>query len=975
MKNIISALDFMMSIWYICGLNHLKYLKYMKMIKRITTIILLCCASIGVTNAEHIDIEQAREIGMRFLQDENLGKKRKALGLRSTLQDVDSRSIRNSGYQHESFYAFNCSEDGFIIVAADDNVDNLIGAYSPNGSLDFGNLPKPVAEWLSAYDEAVRRLASSGEDRAQSISISPVEPLLTTKWNQNHPFNIMCPVVDSDNGFAGCTITALAQIMKYWNYPDKGHGIITNDNRPQDAPVDLSLSHYDWDNMLDIYDSGFSNEQANAVALLMRDLGVLCNADYQSAQTPASFLGALELPEHFGYSDKIKYFQRNMCTSEDWRLIIYNELKNGRPVLYCGYPMTGDGHAFVCDGIDSRGLLHINWGWGGLSDGYFDMNILSPANLGIGAGGGRFFFNQWIITGIAPEYVEIKDPVYPYILYDLYLNLPSGVDSTDEWKSSVLCVEGRGHINEPGWSFLMLSDEEKNMMCDTPNLSVRRCMPDIRTQNISFRLNDAKLNFKNLPDGIYYVRPAYAVADPETENAYNEVIYYQDKEDNDIWIKIEMRDGHLYFLDRLPSYNDLYSQTPVELISVDKIEEEYYVGVEHGNRIQLNLRNNNIRAQTLKYSVRCRPVGAEANDYVDIPFDSFIYDRTESSVEVELAGIQIPGPYSISLIGLSQEILPETPCVVELKELPDDIPFIITGNSTYREGSYFISNMILNFSCGITYKNEKPDFYKNGLTLWGYHVNESEEREFYIGGLQMYGHYTGSETKYNLGFDQNSFRNRMPGQYITYVKYRGNGEDIIIPGSANRAVLDIQRPKDSSVCGLASPISIIQIPVESDWKTSLNLILSFDLTSYGDLSVDLSGVQSVSLIDMNSGKTVKTYNATYRQQQSSVDLSDGHKESFVVDVTGIDSKELSGQSYYLMPEINIKGSGLSRVWTWPYLESTVIKFDQNVSSGIKIGEIQGEEKENFVYYDLLGRKVSNPNRGIYIKNNKKVIVR
>lgn len=239
----------------------------------------------------------------------------------------------------------------------------------------------------------------------------------------------------------------------------------------------------------------------------------------------------------------------------------------------------------------------------------------------------------------------------------------------------------------------------------------------------------------------------------------------------------------------------------------------------------------------------------------------------------------------------------------------------------------------------------------------------------------MYGHYAGSETKYNLGFNQNGFRNRMPGQYITYVKYRDNGEDIIIPGSANRAVLDIQKPKDNSVCGLASPISIIQIPVESDWKTSLNLILSFDLTSYGDLSVDLSGVQSVSLIDMNSGKTVKTFDATYRQQQSSVNLPDGHKESFVVDVTGIDPKELSGQSYYLMPEINIKGSGCSRVWTWPYLESTVIKFDQNVSSGIKIGEIQDEEKETSGYYDLLGRKVSNPDRGIYIKNNKKVIVR
>ena len=72
-------------------------------------------------------------------------------------------------------------------------------------------------------------------------------------------------------------------------------------------------------------------------------------------------------------------------TYDNWIDLIYNELYQGRPVVYGGEG-TDVGHEFVCDGYMYEGgdLFHINWGWGGMSDGYFVLSVLNPDEQGIG---------------------------------------------------------------------------------------------------------------------------------------------------------------------------------------------------------------------------------------------------------------------------------------------------------------------------------------------------------------------------------------------------------------------------------------------------------------------------------------------------------------------------------------------------------------------------------------------------------------
>ena len=69
--------------------------------------------------------------------------------------------------------------------------------------------------------------------------------------------------------------------------------------------------------------------------------------------------------EAFGYSD------------QEWADLIRAELDAGRPVLYMATEPGGAGHAFVIDGYRDDGLVHVNFGWGGYGNGYYDANVLA----------------------------------------------------------------------------------------------------------------------------------------------------------------------------------------------------------------------------------------------------------------------------------------------------------------------------------------------------------------------------------------------------------------------------------------------------------------------------------------------------------------------------------------------------------------------------------------------------------------------
>lgn len=333
------------------------------------------------------------------------------------------------------YYVFANGEDkGFTIVSGDDRMPEVVG-YSAQGTYDPDHLPANYVGFMKAYQETVEALlkgdaqvsgglAEARQWRAERAGTAAVAPLLGgIKWNQMAPYNNMCPSYNGTNrAVTGCVATAMAQVMMYYKYPKELKATIegyTTKSYKMNVPKINSGATYDWDNMLPNYSkSDYSFAQADAVAKLMYHCGAAVKMDYG----PSS--GANVTPDilatYFGYdADLMQDLTRTVFTLQQWMTLIDNELKAKRPILYSGQSSDG-GHEFVCDGSDGKGLYHINWGWGGYQDGYFDLTILQPTKGGAGSGSAIDGYNRncSMIIGIAPDNGKVDDPLasYPQIM-------------------------------------------------------------------------------------------------------------------------------------------------------------------------------------------------------------------------------------------------------------------------------------------------------------------------------------------------------------------------------------------------------------------------------------------------------------------------------------------------------------------------------------------------------------------------------
>jgi hypothetical protein len=198
-----------------------------------------------------------------------------------------------------------------------------------------------------------------------------------------------------------CVATAMAQVMYYNRWPEQGQG--THTYTPygwnQSFTVDFSQSRYGWDVMTPKYDSSSSDESKNAVAKLMYDCGVSVDMVYGEQSGADHTLCPSAYVNYFGYDKSIDLRNRLYYSNEEWDRVIRAELDAKRVVMAIGFTSSG-GHAFVFDGYDTDGLIHVNWGWSGMSNGYFRTSALTPANQGTGGSVGGFNYKQMIITGI-----------------------------------------------------------------------------------------------------------------------------------------------------------------------------------------------------------------------------------------------------------------------------------------------------------------------------------------------------------------------------------------------------------------------------------------------------------------------------------------------------------------------------------------------------------------------------------------------
>lgn len=326
-------------------------------------------------------------------------------------------------------YVFNVGRDeGFVIVSADDDLPSVL-AYSLSGRFEPDGMPANLASWLGWYEKQVldyQQAVRAGQRMASDKSVSGrsvanwtkaeevVAPLLENHpdgailYDQGLPYNVLCPNPDSLEKpmVTGCVATSMAMIARYHEWPERSFGSVEYETRSLGIPIrhEFGEKAYDWEHMLTTYadSTGYTEEEAEAVAALMRDMGYAVRMDYGYDLSGAFSDFLMQAwAFHMGYSKKMRFLTRDLFADADWADAVRAELDEGRPLYYAGNGIGG-GHAFVCDGYDDQGYFHFNWGWSGRGNGWYALDNLAPTDLGTGAGYGEYNNNQTIVSGIRP---------------------------------------------------------------------------------------------------------------------------------------------------------------------------------------------------------------------------------------------------------------------------------------------------------------------------------------------------------------------------------------------------------------------------------------------------------------------------------------------------------------------------------------------------------------------------------------------
>lgn len=434
--------------------------------------------------AEPVTPERAATVAANFMQSRLGGK-----------ADVEL-TLCKAGWNHTDIYLFEHKGGGWVLVAADDCVKPILG-YSTSGTIDPANLPPALIQWLGGYEEQIAAVRTAravkgtvdvypgdaaewkclenedGTPTADTKDGSGVAPMITSRWNQQYPYDQLCP----SGTVTGCAATALAMYMKFWNFPAFGSGSYSY-NPPRTGTTesaDFGHTLYDWANMPDSTAQYDTHEEVNAVATLMYHCGVSLAMDYGTAASGGSAAVGIVgsdgyhsfdnvLKDYFHYSPDMRAcFKDYGHTNDSWRALLVSELDEGRPVLYCGAATQG-GHAFICDGYDERQYMHFNFGWSGVGDGYYPVDSISPGVGGVG-GNVTYTFNlqNACLVGAVPDYaLRVSDTVFNYMADGGYDSLLVGINELNNALLSIattadwLSVE-QDSIDRAGWLRLQVA--------------------------------------------------------------------------------------------------------------------------------------------------------------------------------------------------------------------------------------------------------------------------------------------------------------------------------------------------------------------------------------------------------------------------------------------------------------------------------------------------------------------------------------
>ena len=345
---------------------------------------------LGLAQANPVTPSQAKYVGQQFVQA-NFEQSRQS--------DALTLVYTGASYRGETcFYVFNVGDNGYVMVSADDYFRPILG-YSKEGLFPVDNMPDGLRYLLNAIIDnragrsgnATPLVAAEWNQVANTGRMmsryggKASEFLLSTKWNQDSPYNLYAPAASGGPGgrcYAGCVATAMSQIMKYWNHPLQGQGSLTyNSGGSQGYPyypgltANFGETTYDWENMPASLGNSSPQVQKEAVATLMYHCGVSVRMNYApdgSGANSQDVPGAIS--NYFKYTNQAVLRDRGMYSYADWFNMLREQIDMGWPIYYSGCDSESGCHAFVCDGYDDAGLMHWNFGWGGSGDNFIDFD-------------------------------------------------------------------------------------------------------------------------------------------------------------------------------------------------------------------------------------------------------------------------------------------------------------------------------------------------------------------------------------------------------------------------------------------------------------------------------------------------------------------------------------------------------------------------------------------------------------------------
>ena len=380
--------------------------------KKILLLFALVIATLQLT-AANVDLATAQQSAQRFLMGQAATSGRFMASAPTVKWTHEVKNSTNAALA--AFYIVN-TDRGYVIVSGDDRAKEVL-AYGDGLLSSIDDLPEAVLYFLDIYQKQMEYLQAHPAMMVQKRSYNrglSVAPMLQTNWAQDKPYNMRCPKVGRDYCKVGCTAVALAQVIRFWEYPSSAPAMEAYTSPKTNVTASaLPGCTFDWANMRNTYE-GLSNSyiennlpeyEIDAIGNLMRYVGQAEKVDYNVDQTGTENMGILGAIQLFGFDagahivkkcdspDSEEELHAGDFTEEEyynyeqWGQIIQAELRAGRPLVYCAYDMTSDstginGHAFNVDGYDAdNDTYHVNFGMISDKNGYFALDAFDAGSM------------------------------------------------------------------------------------------------------------------------------------------------------------------------------------------------------------------------------------------------------------------------------------------------------------------------------------------------------------------------------------------------------------------------------------------------------------------------------------------------------------------------------------------------------------------------------------------------------------------